>query len=337
MDKLRAIEYFVCAAREGSLSAAARRLDVSVPAVSKLLASLERTLDARLFERGSAGLKLTAAGQGYLDACAGALEQIGRAEEVVSSARHQAVGPVAIAVQNVLAVHCISPVLSRFHARQPNIQLDVRDFVPNGVDTEGADLRLALIWDQTPDQVVRVVARSKLVVCASPQYWSRHGLPSHPRELEQHACLTLRSLRGTLTDHWPFRRGSESLAVTVGGWLSTSNINRDLIVQAVLNGQGVLRTLDLTIEDHLRDGRLVAALVDWEIEDSPLVRLMYRPAAGRMPRVRAVMEFLVDVFAESERRCIELVGERPAGTAPAWAGPRSYRRASTAAAQRKYA
>jgi LysR family transcriptional regulator, regulator for bpeEF and oprC len=334
VDKLRAIEYFVCAAREGSLSAAARRLDVSVPAVSKLISSLERALGARLFARGTSGLALTPAGQEYLDVCAPALEQITGAEESVGRARTQAAGPVALAVQHVLAVHCLSPALGRFQARRSNVHLDLRDFMPGGADTEGADLRLAMIWDETPDQVMRVLARTKLVVCAAPQYWARHGAPSRPKDLEHHACLTLRSLRGTLTDHWPFVRGIEKEAAVVNGWLSTSNTNRDLVVAAALAGLGIVRTVDIAIAEYLRAGQLVPVLMDWEIIDSPLVRLMYRPAAGRMPRVRVVMDFLVELFKDTERQCVELVGDRPAGSAPAWAGPRPYRRASTAAAQR---
>jgi len=335
MDKLRAIEYFVCAAREGSLSAAARRLDVSVPAVSKLVSSLERALGTRLFARGSAGLALTSAGQEYLEVCAPALEQIIGAEESVGRARTQAAGPVALAAQHVLAVHCLSPALARFHARRPNVHLDLRDFVPGGAETEGADLQLAMIWDETPDQVMRVLARTKLVVCAAPQYWARQGTPSRPKDLEQHHCLTLRSVRGTLTDHWPFVRGKETESAVVNGWLITSNTNRDLVVAAALAGEGVVRTVDIAIEEHLRSGRLVPVLTDWDIIDSPLVRLMYRPAAGRMPRVRVVMDFLVELFKDAEGRCVDIVGERPAGSAPAWAGPRPYRRASTAAAQRK--
>lgn len=122
--------------------------------------------------------------------------------------------------------------------------------------------------------------------------------------------------------------------MVVNGWLSTGNSNRDLVVAAALAGEGVVRTVDIAIEDHLRAGRLVPVLTEWDNVDSPLVRLMYRPAVGRMPRVRAAMEFLVELFRDIEQRCIELVGERPAGSAPAWVGPRPYRRASTAAAQR---
>lgn len=332
MDRLRAIEYFVSAARERSLSGAARRLDVSVPAVSKLIASLERHLGARLFERSAQGLTLTVSGQEFLDACAPALERIVDAEAAAGGARTRATGTVAIAIQHLLAYHCVMPSLSRFHARHPNVQLDLRDYVHGGEqETEGADLRVALVWDESPDQVVRTLARTRMVVCAAPQYWARHGMPQRPKELERHVCFVLRAVRGTIMDHWPFRRGDEEEAVVVRGWMTTSNTNRDLTVAAALAGEGVVRSLDIAIEEPLRTGRLVPALTDWDSVDSPRVRLMYRPAAGRLPRVRLAIEFLADLFADVERRCAALAGARPIGRAPPWSGSRSYRRASSAA------
>jgi len=336
MDRLRAIEYFVCAAREGSVSAAARRLGVTVPAVSRLLTSLERSLGARLFDRGSSGLTLTTSGREYLDACAPALECIVAAEAAVGRARTQAAGTVSIAVQHLLAFHCIGPSLQRFHARHPNIQLDLRDYARGpSPDTAEADLRIALVWDEVPDEVVRVLGRTRMVVCAAPQYWSRHGIPQRPRDLEQHRCLAIRAVRGTLMDHWPFERDGEKEAAVVRGWLTTSNTNRDAAVAAALAGEGVVRSVDIAIEDHLRAGRLVTVLRDWHTVDSPTIRLMYKPSAIRMPKVRIVTEFLIEVFRDVERRCSELVGPRPAGTIPPWAGPRAYRRASAAAASRR--
>jgi DNA-binding transcriptional LysR family regulator len=331
MDKLRALEYLVCAAREGSLSAAARRLDVSVPAISKLLAALERTLGTTLFERNAAGLRLTASGQEYLDACAPALEQIAQAEAAVGRARTQAVGPVSIAAQPLLHVHCLAPVLHRFHARHPKIQLDLRDLVREGdPDAEAADLRLAAVWGKRDDEVERVLCRTRLVVCASPHYWARHGLPERPRDLAQHTCFAIRAPRGTLMDHWPFERDGEPEAVQVRGWLATGNVGRDAAVAAALAGEGVIRTLDITLEEPLRSGRLVAALADWVATDSPVVRLTYRPAAIRLPRVRLVADELRALFQETELRCTALAGPRHAGSPPPWAGPRFYRRASGA-------
>jgi DNA-binding transcriptional LysR family regulator len=333
MDRLRAIQYFVYAARERSLSAAARQLGVTVPAVSKLIGALERHLGERLFERSTQGLTLTAVGQDFLDSSAPVLEQLAEAEAIARGARTRASGQVSVAIQHLIAFHCLLPALSRFHARHPNIQLDLRDYVHGGADpeTESADLRVAPTWDSVPDQIMRPIARTRMVVCAAPQYWARHGVPSRPKDLERHTCFVLRALRGTIMDHWPFSRGDETEAAVVRGWITTSNVNRDLTVAGALAGEGVIRALDLAIEEPLRSGRLVPVLTEWEAVDSPVVRLMYRPTAGRLPRVRAVIDFLTELLRDAERRCSALAGARPQVSAPPWAGQRAYRRASRAA------
>lgn len=331
MDKLRAIEYFVCAAKDGSFTAAAHRLDVSVAAVSKSLAALERELGTRLFERSSAGLTLTPSGREYLHACSAALTRIAEAEDAIGQARTQASGAVSLAVQSALVVRCIAAILPALHARHPAIQLDLRDYLRGGdVDTESADLRLTTAWDERPDEVSRAICLTRLVVCAAPAYWARHGMPRDPHDLGQHDCLAIRAPRGTVMDQWPFERSTEKVSVQVQGWLTAGNAGLDAAISAAIAGEGVIRTLDLLLEHELRLGRLVPVLLDWEVPESPAVRLMYRPAAIRTVRVRAVADFLTAEFRAIEARCAELTGPRRAGAAPPWAGARAFRRASTA-------
>lgn len=335
MNKFRAIEYFVCAARDGSLTAAAHRLDVSVAAVSKLVTGLERELGARLFERSPGGLVLTAEGREFLDACEPALERIRDAEALVGQSRSQASGAVSIAVQAALMSRCLAATLQTLHARHPQIQLDFRDYLRGGdVDTESADLRLTTAWDERPDEVARVLCRTRLVVCASPAYWARHGLPRMPQELEHHQCLTVRAPRGTVMDQWPFERAGEKASVSVRGWLTAGNAGIEAAVGAAVAGEGVMRSLDVLLENELQSGRLVPALLDWHVPESPSVRLMYRPTASRPARVRAVVDFLTATFHAMEQRCSALTGPRPSGTPPAWAGSRTFRRASTALQRR---
>jgi len=334
LDKLRAIEYFLSAANAGSLSGAAQQFDVTVPAVSKMLASLERHLGIRLFERSTKGLALTPAGDQYVAVCLSIVEQLSSVEESLGRARTHAIGPVALAIQNVLALHCLAPVIAHFHARHPGIQLDVRDYsLGRDADMDGADLRIALVWEESPDQIVRVLARTRMMVCASPAYWARHGLPERPKDLERHTCFVLRAVRGIAMDHWPFERNGQTEAAVVGSWMLASNTNRDVAVAAALAGEGVIRSLDIVLEDHLRQGRLIPALTDWDAVDSPAVRMMVRPTAARLPRVRATIDFLADLFRETERRCSMLAGARPSGKAPPWVGSAGYRKASTAASR----
>lgn len=152
-----------------------------------------------------------------------------------------------------------------------------------------------------------------------------------PRDLEQHNCFVLRAVRGTAMDHWPFERDGEQEAAVVDGWMKVSNVNRDVAVAAALAGEGVVRSLDIVLEEHLRSGRLVAALSDWSATDAPSVRLMARPAAMRLPRVRATVDYLAEAFADVERRCAALPGARGQPIAPAWAQSARFRQASVAA------
>ncbi|HEX4859449.1 MAG TPA: LysR family transcriptional regulator, partial [Usitatibacteraceae bacterium] len=109
MDKLRAIELFVAAAEEKSFSAAARRLDVSVPAVAKMINALENNLGSRLFDRHNRGLALTADGTKYLEACSPLLEQLAQADEAVTGAASRARGTLVVGTMAQLALHCIVP------------------------------------------------------------------------------------------------------------------------------------------------------------------------------------------------------------------------------------
>src|SRR4051812_37126274 len=114
MDKLRALQYFVAAAEERSLSGAARRLDISVPAVSKLISSLERNLGAILFDRTVHGLKLTSNGEMYLQTCQPLLDQLDSADEALKESTANVRGTLAVGSPQMLAQHCLVPALPRF-------------------------------------------------------------------------------------------------------------------------------------------------------------------------------------------------------------------------------
>jgi LysR family transcriptional regulator, regulator for bpeEF and oprC len=318
MDKLRALEYFVAATHEKSFSGAARQLGVSVAAVAKLVASLEKSLGVLLFERSSQGLVLTAAGSSYLEACLPALEQLNEADEHSRASIASAQGTVVVGVQHVIASGYLTRALPLFHARHPEITLDIREFQRvTEAETTGIDVFLVMGWPNLPNLVQRRIAAGRFIVLASPDYWARYGTPQRPKDLERHNCLVIRSLDGTAMDLWEFRRGQEEEAVTVRGWLLTSNAHREMVISHALAGEGVVRAMDWTNLDDIASGALVRALGDWESHGAPPVNLLYRASVRRSPRVRQFIDFVTDLFLDLET----MRGQPVADSArPEWIG-----------------
>jgi DNA-binding transcriptional LysR family regulator len=329
MDKLRALQYFAAAAEDRSMSAAARRLGVSTPAIAKLLTALERSLGTILFDRTVRGLALTADGESYLEACQPALAQLAAADDVIAGAATRHRGTVVVGTQSYLGQHCILPALSRFHARYPDIQVEIRVVNQLAADLPGAvDVFVLHGWQEDADLVRRHLAQNRFVICASPAYWAAHGIPRRPSDLERHVCVLWRNFEGTVNDLWKFERKGEVESARITGWLVTDH--RDIMLDAAIAGEAIARLADLTTREPLRSGRLVPVLLDWEGLEAPRVDLLYRPAQRRIPRVRLVIDFLTGLFRELEA---ERAGEiaRPPSERPRWVG-RHYRHTSTAAA-----
>ena len=318
MDKLRSLDYFVAAAEESSFSGAARRHGVSAAAVSKLVSGLERSLGIKLFERRSHGLVLTAGGGAYLEACRPALAQLADADEQASATVSRARGTVVVGVQPVIAQECLTAALPRFRALYPEIQLDVRYFMRFSEEqARGVDVFLVLGWPQGGDLVQRHIGAASFVVCAAPSYWAAHGMPKHPRELEQHNCLCIRSNTGSVMDLWHFQRGEERVSVAARGWLVVDNAHRDMVRDLIVDGVGVARILDW----HKRQGReiasgaLVPALTDWEMAEVPPINLLYPPSVRRIPRVRLFIDFVTQLFRDIEQ---QRETHTPSSARPQW-------------------
>ena len=314
MDKLRALQYLLAAAAERSFSGAARMLEVSVPAVAKMITALEKDLGVLLFERTTRGLTLTAGGASYLEACAPALAQLEDADEQARAQTVQLKGTLVIGVQHVIARGCLTAALPRFHARHPDIDLDVRAFQQvTEAEVRGVDVMLVLGWPKVADLVCRRIGAGRYMVVASPAYWAAYGIPERPKDLEKHTCLTIRGVDGTVMDMWSFAKNAEQESVLARGWLTTSNAHRDLVIELGLAGHGVLRILDWTNRPELASGALVQVWTDWEATEAVPVNLLYAASVRRLPRARVFIDFVTELFGDLDRmRGRPIVGtERP--------------------------
>ena len=299
MDRLRALHYCVLCDTQRSFSAVARGLGLSTTAVAKLVGALEQELGVLLFERTPRGLVTTAAGRGYLDACHPALEALNQADDELRGLATRRKGTLVVGVQHVVARGFLTAALPRFHARYPDIALDLRDVQRVSDEAANAvDVMVVLGWPKVTDMVCRQIGAGRFVVAAAPSYWAARGVPAHPRDLADHICLPIRAVDGTVMDVWSFSRDTETVEVTANGWLTVNNDHRDVVVELALLGQGVVRLLDWASRGELESGALVPALLDWESPEAPPVNLIYPARLRRIPRARAFIEFVTDLFGQ---------------------------------------
>ncbi len=173
------------------------------------------------------------------------------------------------------------PALTAFHAGYPDLTLELRGVLhleePAAKD---CDLLLLHGWFGAGGWVRRELPVMAQVTAATPEYWKRRGLPSHPRELADHVCLSDRNPYGKLLDLWRYRQSRPQdeviEEVVVRGWLSSNH--RDHLLALALDHGGVMRIADATAQAELASGRLVMALLDWEVMDPPPLALYFRPA-----------------------------------------------------------
>ena len=311
MDKLRALTYFVACAEEGSFAGAARKLEVSGPAIHKLVALLEADVGVRLFERSVRGLVLTTNGSAYLEACRPMLAELRAFEETLRRSGQRPAGTLVIAAHSQLALHVLSPALPRFHVRFPDIQIDIRVIHRlTDEDAKIADVFVLHGWPDASDLIHLQLGHTRALVVGSPEYWASHGIPLHPQDLARHTCVLMRNPAGILIDLWEFERGTEKAAVKVGGWFSSTG--REVVLDRVLAGEGIARLNHLTTRAHLQTGRLVPVLSDWDVHGGPPINVLFRPSQRRTPRVRVFVDFLRRLLDE-----IESEGDRSAAR-PHW-------------------
>jgi DNA-binding transcriptional LysR family regulator len=294
---LSQLELFVRIAEAGSLSAAARQLQLTPAAASAALKRLESAFNARLVERSTRSMRLTAEGELLRDHARRALGDIDDARALLGAGRETLSGDIHVAAPSDLGRGALSAMLDLFIERHPDVRLTLyvsdtlQDLVRERVD-------LAVRYGELPDSslVARRLHTTRRVVVASPAYIARHGAPQQPSELVRHNCLVpYRSGRPHLT--WRFERGGVETSVRVQG--NRMAWDGALVRQWALQGLGVATKARLDVADDLRTGHLVELLTDWRGDDFPLHAML--PAGRHMPlRVRRLLDFLGEQFAQVE-------------------------------------
>ncbi|WP_284177952.1 LysR family transcriptional regulator [Rhabdaerophilum sp. SD176] len=280
---------FVRIVEEGSFAAAAPGLGLTPSALSKLVSRLEDRLRVRLLTRTTRRLALTAEGQTYLERAREILAAIEAVESDLSQAGRRPGGRVRVDAGTAIAKHQLAPLLPVFHARYPEISVDL-SVTDRQIDPVAEHVDLVLRTGAMGDsslQAVRLYDGHRRI-CASPDYLARNGVPRTPADLASHQCLLL-SHQPHLA-RWPFHTPEGVNAMTIRAAITVDSA--DILLDLAIGGAGIVRLGNILVDRALADGRLVSLLEDVHaVEPFPVWAVM-PPGRFRVHRVRVLLDFL---------------------------------------------
>lgn len=282
--------FFSLLAKNGSLSATAREMDITPPAVTKRLAQLEQRLGVRLVNRTTRQLSLTREGETYLAHAAQILAAIKDMENAVTSSRASPKGLLRINATLGFGRIVIAPLVSAFARQYPDleVQLQLTDRPINLVE-EAFDLGIR--FGELPDTRLnaRKLMSNRRLLCASPGYLKKSGRPLVPADLVRHACIIHRQ-NDEAPGIWRVTRNKKTETVKVNGTLSSND--GDVVLGWALDGHGILLRSEWDLAKYLETGRLQTVLPDFKLASADL--FAYFPTRQNMPaRVRTFIDFLV--------------------------------------------
>lgn len=285
-DRLTAMTHFVRIVESGSLSAAAREMGKSLPALSRSLRTLEERLGARLLTRTTRSIALTEFGQQYFEHCRRILHDIEEAENLANEAGSVARGLVRITAPLMFGRLHVALLIAPFLAAHPQVQIDLQlsDNIVSMVD-DAIDLSIRIGDLQDSSLVAIPLGHVTRTVCAAPAYWAAHGKPKHPQELKQHNCLTFRGLsqdRG-----WLFQVAGEERNWPIN-CAYTSN-DGSAILSVARDGAGIAQMMSYQVIVDITAGKLEPALEKYVPHPLP-VHAVY-PGGRLLPaKVRAILD-----------------------------------------------
>jgi DNA-binding transcriptional LysR family regulator len=290
MIRLEDLLVFLSAADNGSLSAAARQLDLTPAVASVALKRLEAELGTRLLARSTRSLRLTPDGERYLQYARNVIEQVEAGQNAVAHGRKMIGGSVSLSVPSDLGRSVLAGWLDEFQEQHPAVSLQVH-IGDSVTDMFRAPVALAIRYGVPEDSTLvalPLVPENRRVLCASPDYFARHGYPESPAGLAQHNCLRF-ALSDLLHDRWTFYRDGEPTIVSVHG--NRSSDDGELVRRWAVAGRGIAYKSRLDVLGDLKAGRLVAALTDFEGESAPL-HLVCAHRTMLSPTVNALRDLL---------------------------------------------
>jgi DNA-binding transcriptional LysR family regulator len=297
MDHLTDLTLFLRVLDLGSISAAARSLDISVAVASQRLKRLERELGVRLLHRTTRQLRPTPEGIALAEQGRSLIEELDVLTSSLRSDAKSIAGTLRVTLPASFGRQYISPLLPEFMTRHPRLRLHIdlsdqmRDLVGEGFDLA---IRIGTLKDS--ELVATRLTSNRRVLCASPAYLRRHGTPKNPEDLAKHECLLMAVSRDA-ADVWHLR-GADGKTIDVRVQSRLESNLGEVIRDATLGGLGISLHSTWHVCEDLRAGRLKLVLPEYQLPESAIYAVMPQRRMV-MPRVRAFVDFLSQQFGET--------------------------------------
>lgn len=294
LDTLTGMAIFRQVVELGSISAAARHLDLSAEMAGHHLRALERRLGVRLVNRTTRRMHVTEAGEAYYRRCVAVLDEVALADAEAGRRRMSPAGRVRLAAPLAFANAMLADPVGAFTQAYPDIELDIDLSERNvGIVDEGFDLALRLGALKDSSLIARRLAAYPLLAVAAPAYLARHDPIGHPQDLSQHAALIYSQTAEPRV--WRFTEAAgEHADIRMRGAIAASDVA--FLLRLALAGQGVFLAPSFLVADHVARGELTILLQPWRTRLLPLSLLM--PHRTLVPAaVQALSAFLADWFS----------------------------------------
>lgn len=289
MDRLQSMRVFAKVVEQGSFVAAGNALEMSNAVVTRHVADLEKHLGARLLNRTTRRLSLTETGKTYLERVLQILQDIESADALAMSNSSRTAGTLRLYSHLAFGQLQLAQLLPLYAAQYPDVELDVTlsdrtvDLVEDGFDI-GIFIDLQKF---DASMIARQLGSAEIILCASPAYIDKHGLPREPSDISQHVCLNFAYEQ--LRHHWTISDGDGMTAISITSKLVSNN--GDLLRQCALAGMGIVIRSSFTLGDDLRTGRLIRLLPRHHL--GRLAVMMVYPSRRFLPaKVRSFVEFM---------------------------------------------
>ncbi|AWG35825.1 LysR family transcriptional regulator [Alcaligenes aquatilis] len=293
MSRYTEIRSFALVAEKGSFAAASVVEGVTPVVMGRRLDALEQRLGVRLMHRSTRGLTLTDLGEQFLEQCKQILKDFEEAEASISAQRKVVRGHLVVSAPAAFGRRHVAPHALSFKKRYPELKLSF-NFTDSVVDLvrEGYDMALRIGEVTDPNYVAVRLYPNRRVVCGTPEYFERYGVPRVPEDLARHNCLAF-NLQGGQQRGWTFLRDGRPLAVRVDGDLDCND--GELLFNWVKQGWGIGWRSTWEIQPELKRGELVTVLNEFEIPSYD-IQAVYQQQRYLPAKVRRFIDYLRAIY-----------------------------------------